>query len=226
MIHLTYNSPHCIVALDAYFTQKHNKQIQDSKQHHPYDSFIPKTQVKAMEEYIESVGGPDHTKPAKQKEESKQSQLQGIKDDGFDHSTLKVPYSVLDSCQESFTAADEARTKSSIKVLGLWLSSVAITVLAGWKIWLLQERSKSIHWCYLRCYFNISHSIGRRHIIWHYVHSWVDMSSVGVFRLLYCLNALHGICSVPDGHAKLYTIHGSVLDSKPQIENAVNDFGS
>lgn len=106
--------PDCIIALDTCFIQKHNKQTQDPEHPHPYDIFIPESQVKAMEEYIERVWGLTRTST---KAKQKRKQPNKSQDDSFDKPELKVPHSVLDSCQDSFTAADEARTKCSIQFL-------------------------------------------------------------------------------------------------------------
>lgn len=58
--------PHCIVAMDTCFTQKHNK---DPERQHSYDLFIPEIQMKAMEEFIESVQG---LTPTRQKDRTTQ----------------------------------------------------------------------------------------------------------------------------------------------------------
>ena len=63
-----------------------------------------------MEEYITSVRPATKSAP-----KVKEKRPDVVRDDGFDRPELKVPRSVLDACQESFTAADEARTKSSVK---------------------------------------------------------------------------------------------------------------
>ena len=70
------------------------------------------TQVKAMEEYIESVRPPTWKSVRKK---GRSQEPVSARDGGFDRPELKVPRLVLNACQESFTAADEARTKSSIK---------------------------------------------------------------------------------------------------------------
>ena len=63
-----------------------------------------------MEEYITSVRPATKSAP-----KAKEKRPDVVRDDGFDRPELKVPRSVLDACQESFTAADEVRTKSSVK---------------------------------------------------------------------------------------------------------------
>ena len=95
--------PDCIVAMDACFTHKHNKQIWDPEHPHPYNVFIPEPHVKAMEDYIQSIWGPTR---ASRRAKQKRKEPDESQDDGFDRPELKVPCSVLDSCQESFTAAD------------------------------------------------------------------------------------------------------------------------
>lgn len=62
-----------------------------------------------MEAYVDSIclPGPRTEKRAKSRNNED--------DDCFEHEALKVPHSVLDSCNDSFVAADEAREKASTK---------------------------------------------------------------------------------------------------------------
>jgi hypothetical protein len=93
-----------IVALDACFTQKRKKSPRDPQHHHEDTVFIAEADVKAMEDRVNTLRPPD----AKGKGEKKNA------DDGYE-GNLKVPASVLDGCNESFTAADEKRQKASTK---------------------------------------------------------------------------------------------------------------
>lgn len=93
-----------IVCIDAVFTQKNDKRdVRDPPRAHPKTVFIPETEVKLWEDYVLKV------RPRKS---SKTPPV--AKDDCFE-GTLKVPNSVLDGCEQSFTAADENRQKASSK---------------------------------------------------------------------------------------------------------------
>ncbi|KAJ3817139.1 hypothetical protein F5880DRAFT_1493393, partial [Lentinula raphanica] len=93
-----------IVCLDACFTQKNNaRSHRDPERQHPRSVFIPESDVATWQHFVESVRPTDPTsKPKKTQEE----------DDGYEGS-LRVPKSVLDACEGSFTAADGARRKAS-----------------------------------------------------------------------------------------------------------------
>ncbi|KAG6806899.1 hypothetical protein H0H92_009664, partial [Tricholoma furcatifolium] len=99
--------PDAIVCIDACFTQKHNRQAYDNPPlTHPRSVFLSKDQVNATKKYVDTLR-PMNAKPAKR---PRVEQDQG--DDRFEH-TLRVPRSVLDGCEESFTAADARRVKAS-----------------------------------------------------------------------------------------------------------------
>ncbi|KAJ3739895.1 hypothetical protein DFH05DRAFT_1529731 [Lentinula detonsa] len=89
-----------IVCLDACFTQKHNKQVQDPLCEHPRTSFVPQEQVDHWEVLVDSVC----VKKTPVGSEGEDDQIE---------SHLKVPKSVLDTCNDSFTAADGDRQKAS-----------------------------------------------------------------------------------------------------------------
>ncbi|KAG6807595.1 hypothetical protein H0H92_006971 [Tricholoma furcatifolium] len=106
------NKPDIVVCVDACFTQKHNRQAyHDPPLDHPRSVFLSRQTIVATEKYVESLR-PSVPRP------SKRPRLDpGAEDDGFEHShkhgTLRVPKSVLDGCEDSFTAADERRVKAS-----------------------------------------------------------------------------------------------------------------
>ncbi|KAJ3968612.1 hypothetical protein EV361DRAFT_972720 [Lentinula raphanica] len=94
-----------IVCIDACFTQKHNKQQQDPPHCHPKTVFVPESTVKAWEDLVDDV------RPSKgRRDKGKNSTAEHT--DAFE-GPLKVPNSVLDACEQSFTAADETREKAS-----------------------------------------------------------------------------------------------------------------
>jgi len=96
-----------IVCLDACFTQKHNKQrTRDPLRQHPKTVFVPESEVREWEDFVKSVRPPKPT--ATTKKASRASET----DDGFE-GAIRVPNSVLNGCEQSFTAADETREKAS-----------------------------------------------------------------------------------------------------------------
>ncbi|KAJ8095882.1 hypothetical protein PM082_022781 [Marasmius tenuissimus] len=97
-----------IVCVDACFTQKHNKQHhRDPRKEFHKSVFVPKHVVKEMERKVERL------RPRKTKKKSSKDEEADMPD-GLE-GPLKVPTSVLDGCEESFTAADERREKASTK---------------------------------------------------------------------------------------------------------------
>jgi len=97
-----------LVALDACFTQKRGKNLnnpshQDCPRHHPESAFLSEEEVKAMEEYVAAQRATKATS-----ENSSAWSRGGCFEDG-----MKVPTSVLDDCSESFKAADEKCEKAS-----------------------------------------------------------------------------------------------------------------
>ncbi|KAJ3714856.1 hypothetical protein C8R42DRAFT_590975 [Lentinula raphanica] len=95
----------CIVCLDACFTQKNNTQTyRDPERTHPRTVFIPESDVNAWQCFVDSV------RPTTKSTDSEKRQ--DLESDGYEGS-LRVPKSVLDGCESSFTAADGARIKAS-----------------------------------------------------------------------------------------------------------------
>lgn len=91
------------MCIDAVFTQKHDKHdTRDPARTHPKTVFIPETEVKAWEDFVSKVRPEKSPKPPPET------------DDCYE-GPLKVPKSVLDGCEKSFTAADETRQKASSK---------------------------------------------------------------------------------------------------------------
>ncbi|KAF8059310.1 hypothetical protein FPV67DRAFT_1426412 [Lyophyllum atratum] len=98
--------PDAIVCIDACFTQKRNKQARDPERAHPRTVFVPESDADRMAQYVERVRPPKAPKPPKR------SRQQNDEVDKYEE-TLRVPKSVLDSCESGFTAADDARVKAS-----------------------------------------------------------------------------------------------------------------
>ncbi|TFY57790.1 hypothetical protein EVJ58_g6817 [Rhodofomes roseus] len=94
-----------IVCLDACFTQKRRKGkagMRDPPRAHPDTVFVPEADVRTMESFVEQTRrGDDQGVPAPTESHDR---VEG---------GLKLPNSVLDGCNESFTAADERRQKAS-----------------------------------------------------------------------------------------------------------------
>uniref|UniRef100_A0A0W0F829 CxC1-like cysteine cluster associated with KDZ transposases domain-containing protein n=1 Tax=Moniliophthora roreri TaxID=221103 RepID=A0A0W0F829_MONRR len=95
-----------IVCVDACFTQKHNRQGRDPPMKYPASVFIPEEDVLEMEARVEEIC------PPRRKSKTQASGSVSEAQDGFKGS-LKVPSSVLNGCEASFTAADECREKAS-----------------------------------------------------------------------------------------------------------------
>ncbi|GBE78980.1 hypothetical protein SCP_0201770 [Sparassis crispa] len=103
--------PDIIVCIDACFTQKRRKGQgggRDDPRHARESVFVPESDVKDMESYVESLrpssdNRPHHTQPTVEEEDEYEP-------------GLKLPRSVLDGCHESFLAADEKRQKASMQL--------------------------------------------------------------------------------------------------------------
>ena len=92
------------MCLNACFTQKNDKQpYRDPPREHPKTVFVPEEDAESWRIFIESV------RPTRF---SKKSRTSMGDEDGYEGS-MKVPKSVLDGCEESFTAADGVRQKAS-----------------------------------------------------------------------------------------------------------------
>ncbi|KAG6835143.1 hypothetical protein H0H93_004459, partial [Arthromyces matolae] len=99
--------PQAIVCVDACFTQKRNSGARDPPRSHPCSVFVPESEVEKMERY---VAHKRPTNPRPQKRTRREEE-----DEACDHyeGPLRVPKSVLDDCEASFTAADDRREKAS-----------------------------------------------------------------------------------------------------------------
>lgn len=100
-----------IVCLDACFKQKSRKpqgKEPPAPRHHPDTVFVSPTDVKAMENTVENIRPPPKPK-------GKGKPRQPPTSEAADHCEpgVKVPNSVLNLCEDSFTAADEKRVKAS-----------------------------------------------------------------------------------------------------------------
>ena len=106
------NAVDAIVCIDACFTQKHHSGQQDDPLNPTSTVFLRQEDVDAMEHEVEELRG---TKTSRSNrvyrgmEESEDLCEQG----------MRVPVSVLDGCNESFTAADEKRQKVCLTFLSL-----------------------------------------------------------------------------------------------------------
>ena len=100
------DQPHSLVLVDACFQQKHNKRPMDPPRDLYCSLFLDETLVNHMEKYLNSV----RPHPGKVR---KAGNTNDEEDDGYEHDGLHVPRSVLNSCNDSFLAADESREKAS-----------------------------------------------------------------------------------------------------------------
>ncbi|KAJ6568559.1 hypothetical protein B0H19DRAFT_1256310 [Mycena capillaripes] len=99
------------VCLDACFTHRKKASVPDPPKTHPHTHFVPEEQSEQMENYVDAVRGTDKPKPKK----ARVDEVEDEEDDGYEHPDLLLPRSVLNSCEASFTAADEKRAKTSTK---------------------------------------------------------------------------------------------------------------
>ena len=106
-----------IVCLDACFTQK-RRQPQGKAWHephtHPETIFIPPTEVKAVEDMVESIRPtPKKVDKKQNKSPEKSSNLDSQQQEQNFEPGMRIPTAVLDGCNDSFVTADERRTKAS-----------------------------------------------------------------------------------------------------------------
>ncbi|KAF8054925.1 hypothetical protein FPV67DRAFT_1598916, partial [Lyophyllum atratum] len=100
------SQPHAIVCEDACFTQKRNHQARDPPHAHPRTVFVDEHDTAQMEDYVESI------RPSKARKTKRGRNEAQEEEDGYEGS-LRIPTSVLDGCESSFTAADGRREKAS-----------------------------------------------------------------------------------------------------------------
>ena len=106
-----------IVCLDACFTQKH-RHSQGKAWHephtHPETVFIPPSEVKSVEDMVESIRPtPKKTDKVQNKSPQKSSNLDSQEQEQIIEPGMRIPTAVLDGCNDSFVAADERRMKAS-----------------------------------------------------------------------------------------------------------------
>lgn len=107
-------SPDVIICVDACFKQKRNAGEKDPPREHPETIFISQKSSRNMEEYVDEIRpskSSNRLRAAKRPRKNPTSTLED-QEDGYD-GPLHVPRSVLATCQESFTAADDYRQKAS-----------------------------------------------------------------------------------------------------------------
>ncbi|KAJ7040108.1 hypothetical protein C8F04DRAFT_1254251 [Mycena alexandri] len=146
------------VCVDACFTQKRNKGAADPAKFHPNTHFIPEPLSVEMEHYVDAVRDTkpaNKTQPASKKRKATVEEVPDEEDaaeDGYEYS-LKVPRSVLDACEASFTAADQKREKASTQFYNdtalmallcrhdrvLWLVNMHSAGEKQFNVWLLLE---------------------------------------------------------------------------------------
>jgi len=106
---MIFYSADVIICLDACFTQKRRRNdhwgsTREVPLQHVDTVFLPEDDAKAMEDYVDSCRTQQSTQTT--------SHSAAGEDDTYEPG-MQVPSSVLDGCNESFTAADEKRTKAS-----------------------------------------------------------------------------------------------------------------
>lgn len=138
------------VCLDACFTQKRNTGGNDPPKFHPDTFFVPEDLSRQMEEHVDSIRD---SKPSEKKQRKATVTEVEDEDDIYEHKDLKLPRSVLDSCEASFKAADENRQKASSQFYSdtglmallcrhdrvLWLVNMHSPGEKQFNVWLLLE---------------------------------------------------------------------------------------
>lgn len=133
-----------IACIDAMFTQKNNKQeVRDPPRQHLDTVFIPETEVKTWENYVVQVCRcRNNQTPLSDPEDGYEENDQG--------QTLKVPKSVLDGCEQSFTAADGKCQKATTQ----FFDSTALMGILCWHdhvLWLVNMTLPGEHQHYAFC---------------------------------------------------------------------------
>ncbi|KAJ7809346.1 hypothetical protein B0H14DRAFT_2867323 [Mycena olivaceomarginata] len=128
--------------LDACFTQKRNAgPTTDPVKLHPDTHFLPEHLGSKMEEYVDS------------QRKATVEEIDDEADDHYEHADLKLPRSVLNTCEASFKAADETRQKASSQFYSdtglmallcrhdrvLWLVNMHSAGEKQFNVWLLLE---------------------------------------------------------------------------------------
>ncbi|KAL1726382.1 hypothetical protein FB107DRAFT_182576, partial [Schizophyllum commune] len=94
------NAPDALVAIDACFSQKHNKQSRDPAFHHPGDIMLTEGALRIAEERVHSLR---KTANRRTKASAFDPQAAGI----------RVPSEALQNCEDSFKAAQTAIAKAN-----------------------------------------------------------------------------------------------------------------
>ncbi|KAL1689045.1 hypothetical protein GGG16DRAFT_36466, partial [Schizophyllum commune] len=97
------NAPDVLVALDACFSQKHNKQTRDPPFHHPDGIMLSEEALRAAKERVETL------RPSKGKGRAKSTNFNARA------AGIRVPAEALQNCEDSFKAAQDAIAKANTK---------------------------------------------------------------------------------------------------------------
>ncbi|KAL1741675.1 hypothetical protein HDZ31DRAFT_1093, partial [Schizophyllum fasciatum] len=102
--------PDCVVALDACFSQKHNKQRRDPPFSHPDSSMIAETVLDVTEEWVDNrrEGNTVHTSQPRKRQKAQPSA-----NASSDDPTLAAE--ILAKCENSFKAAQASIAKANTK---------------------------------------------------------------------------------------------------------------
>lgn len=109
---VTSGIPDVVVCLDACFTQKRRNPVRgktdDPPLVHPTSVFLTQAELDEAERLVDAARPPRPERPPPNPHIPQSTETVDSIEPG-----MKVPTSTLDSCQESFKAADEKRTKAS-----------------------------------------------------------------------------------------------------------------
>lgn len=105
-------SPEILAMLDGCFGQKRRRGEggqYDAPRSHPESYWLTEEDLKAAEEFVDSLRPKEGAKASS----ADRSEAGGVEEDDKVESGMKIPNSVLQSCHDSFKAADDQRIKAS-----------------------------------------------------------------------------------------------------------------
>jgi hypothetical protein len=182
------------VSVDACFQQQRREGPYDPPHHHPNSVFLDSEYVKSVEAHVEGL------QAAQKKSTSRGRPRQGEEEEDGYEKLLKVPTSILNDCNDSFTAADEKRQKASTQFFAdtaimallcrhdrvLWLANMTS---AGEKqfyvIALLKKLFANLPKLWIvGVLYDIACQLHRSCVKWDFLHEYLD-------RMVFGLSVFH-----------------------------------
>ncbi|KAI6096295.1 hypothetical protein EDD16DRAFT_1500636, partial [Pisolithus croceorrhizus] len=101
-----------IVCIDAYFTQKRRSGLQDDPVNPTATIFLSQEEIDSIECEVDSLRKKKPSFADERRGGYASKRKHRDEEDGFEQG-MKIPISVLNTCNESFTATDEKHQKAS-----------------------------------------------------------------------------------------------------------------